>query len=117
MDNPKFDLIIVDFMPLIFSQPPAQIYTTQYPLETFCNWLVLSFLTPYLKSSPRVVLCIDRKDLEEDFLLKGETHKMRENRGDGSKNFVKLLSFLLDTNVEIVSNSYVPPFSWISNNR
>ena len=117
VDNLKFDLIVVDFMPLIFSQPPSQIYTAVSPLEAFCNWLVSTFLTPYLQNSSRVVICIDRKDLEDKYAIKSETHRVRKNKGDGTSDFVKLLNVLLNQNVNIVSETYIPPFSWISRNR
>ena len=84
VENLKFDLIVVDFMPLIFSQPPSQIYTSVSPLEAFCNWLVSTFLTPYLQNSSRVVICIDRKDLEDKYAIKSETHRVRKNKGDGT---------------------------------
>ena len=88
VENSQFDLTVVDFMPLIFSQPPSQIYTAVNPLEAFCNWLVSTFLTPYLKISSRVVICIDRKDLENKFAIKSETHRVRKNKSDGSSDFV-----------------------------
>ena len=112
----RFDLLVVDFMALIFSQPPSHVYSSKLPLEAFCSWLVSTFLAPYIECSPRVVICIDRKDLDKEYPLKCETHKIRKNKSAGP-DFVKLLSILLNTNVEIVSDSYIPPFSWISSNR
>ena len=49
--------------------------------------------------------------------LKSETHKLRKNRTKGSTDFVNLLSILLGKPFEIVSQSYIPPFSLISSNR
>ena len=63
------------------------------------------------------MFCIDRKDLDNDFPLKSETHRIRKNKSNGSTDFVKQLCILLDKNIEIVSESYVPPFSWVSSNR
>ena len=114
--NQVFDLIVVDFMALIFSQPPSHVYTAKFPLEAFCSWLVTTFLAPYLEGSPKVVICIDRKDLDKEFPLKCETHKKRKLNKNGL-DFVKLLSILLNSAVEVVSDSYIPPFSWISSNR
>jgi hypothetical protein len=117
IETVKFDLLIADFMHFVFSQPPSHVYTAKLPLEAYCYWLVSAFLTPYLKSSERVVFCIDRKDLDNDFPLKSETHRIRKNKSNGSTDFVKQLCILLDKNIEIVSESYVPPFSWVSSNR
>ena len=117
MEYPNFDLTIVDFMPLIFSQPPSQVYTEKLPLEAFCNWMVSTYIKPYLETSSRVILCIDRKNLEDEYPLKSETHKLRKNRSDGQSEFVKLLSLLLNNDVKVVSESYIPPFSWILSNR
>ena len=71
-----FDLVIVDFMALIFSKPPPHIYSSAHPLEEYCSWLVNSFIIPYLESS-RVIMCIDCKDLDELFPIKSETHKKK----------------------------------------
>ena len=117
MENQEFDLILVDFMALIFRKPPSYIYTAKLPLEAFCFWLVSAMLTPYLLCSPAVVICIDRKALNDDFPLKCETHKSREFKAPGSQDFTKLLSHLLDTDLEIVSDYYIPPYSWMSTDR
>ena len=81
-------------MPLVFSQPPSHVYTAKLPLEAYCYWLVSAFLTPYLKTSERVVFCVDRRDLDKDFPLKSETHKIRKNKCNGSTDFVKQLCIL-----------------------
>ena len=50
-EKEEFDLIVVDFMALIFRKPPSNIYTAKLPLEAFCSWLVSTMLAPYLLSS------------------------------------------------------------------
>ena len=72
--------MIVDFMPLIFSQPPSGIYSSDSPLEAFCIWIVESFLAPYIEISKKVVVCIDRKAFDNDYPLKSETHIKRGSR-------------------------------------
>ena len=54
---PPLDLIVVDFMAIVFSQPPSSVYTAGSPLMAYCTWLVETFIEPYLKSSKKVVLC------------------------------------------------------------
>ena len=113
----EFDLIVVDFMALIFSKPPSHIYAAESPLDEFCTWLVSSMLAPSLIRSSTMVVCIDRKDLDEDYPLKCETHKSRETKANGNKTFTKLLGKLLDTDLQIVTNNYIPPYSWMSSDR
>ena len=114
-ENVSYDLIVVDIMALIFTQPPSSVFSAPSPLSAFCSWLVEFHIGPLLTSSRKVVLCIDRKELDANFPLKNEVHKKR-NGGD-SHDFWKLLSFLLDKPVNIVSKTYIPPFSWYSSNR
>ena len=115
-ESVSVDLIVVDLMPLIFSQPPSSVYSAPSPLNAYCTWFVESFIAPYIRSASKVVLCIDRKELERIFPLKTEAHKKRNSRGD-TNDFGKILSFLLNKPLNIVSGSYIPPFSWFSSNR
>ena len=110
------DLIVIYFMAIIFSQPPSSIYSATSPLEAYCSWLVESFISPNIECARKVVLCVDRKDLDKTFPLKTETHKIRSGKGK-CFDFAKLFRFLLDKPVEMVSDTFVPSFSWISNNR
>ena len=87
------DVIVVDFMAIVFSQPPSGVYSAAYPLHSYCSWLVEAWITPYINRSKKVVLCIDRKILDKDFPLKGETHRKRTEKG-ACTDFVSLLSLL-----------------------
>ena len=50
VDCLEIDLIVVDFMPLAFHQPPLHVFTEQLPLEAHCNWLVSELISPHLKT-------------------------------------------------------------------
>ena len=113
----EFDLVVVDFMALIFCKPPSYIYASKQPLESFCAWLVSTMIAPSLLQSSTLVLCIDRKALDVDFPLKVETHKKRNAKATGNKEFTHLLSKLLDTDLKIVTDFYIPPYSWMSTDR
>ena len=117
IENEEFDLIVLDFMALVFCKPPSHVYASKLPLEAFCTWLVSTMLTPSLSRSSSVVVCIDRKALDEDFPLKCETHKNRESKSSGKRDFTHLLGKLLDTDLEIVTKFYIPPYSWMSRDR
>ena len=47
-ESMRFDLVVVDFMALIFSQPPSHVYSSTLPLELFCSWLISAFICPYI---------------------------------------------------------------------
>ena len=113
----EFDLIIIDFMAFIFTKPPSHIYSAPKPLEEYCCWLVATMLSPLLEKSSTLVVCIDRKDLDNDFPLKCETHKSRKSKVKGVADFTILLSKLLGSNLQLVTDSYIPPYSWMSTDR
>ena len=102
-ESMRFDLVVVDFMALIFSQPPSHVYSSTLPLELFCSWLISAFICPYIEGSSKVVVCIDRKELDKDFPLKFETHKLRKKKilslsrwGGGTQLFCRCTSHDLE---------------------
>ena len=115
----EFDIIAVDFMPLVFSTPPTSIYKSDKPLEEYCLWLVSTFFSKHLEQSPRLILAIDRVKIQNEFPIKADAHKKRLQASDESA-FLDLACFLLDvdnSDLNLVSESHVPPHSWVTKNR
>ena len=120
MASYDFDVVLVDYMPIAFSEPPSSIYNSKTPLTALSHHIASKFISPNFEIAECLVICVDRRLLQKDFPVKSATQEKRLEKATKCTgvSFLKRLGFILgEENLQVVSDKFVPPFSWILKDR